>query len=269
MSFLLKETIHGSVVDSIYNEILSGRGNYFYFIGKIQPYTDEQVPDVVLSTQNYEYETRNHIVLVKKIPIGDVAYVAARRNWESNTVYDQYDGNYTSTNLAASGASSLKTSKFYVVTDEFNVYKCLHNANGTPSTVKPTGRDNLYFTTSDGYVWKYLYTIPFSARNKFLTSEYIPVFRSILNPFYSNGEIDSVVIDNSGINYLGNADVTLVVNGSFRESPNLSGTVAVTQSNAYVIGSGTNFTNDFYGANANTILFSSNSNVFCFYSFKQ
>ena len=258
MSFLLKETVHGAVVESIYNEILSGRGNYFYFIGKTQPYSDEDIPDTALDTQNYEYETRNHIVLTKKVPVGDVAFVAARRDWASNVVYDQFDGNYSSNNTSSSGASSLRSSKFYVVTDEFNVYKCLYNNNGALSTNKPIGRENLPITFSDGYVWKYMYTIPFSARNKFLTTEYMPVFRSIQNPFYSNGEIESIVIDNAGSGYLGNADVSLLVDGVFRGSPNLAGTVSLTVSNVYVIGSGTTFLTDVYAGN--TLSFTSNSN---------
>ena len=43
----------------------------------------------------------------------------------------------------------------------------------------------------------------------------MPVQKSVLNPFYSNGEIDRIIIDNYGSGYLGNAEVTLSVNGVF------------------------------------------------------
>ena len=43
----------------------------------------------------------------------------------------------------------------------------------------------------------------------------MPVQRAVTNTFYSNGQISSVVIDNAGTGYLGNALVTLTVNGEF------------------------------------------------------
>ena len=61
------------------------------------------------------------------------------------------------------------------MTDEFYVYQCLHNNNGAASRVKPTGTSPNPFKTSDGYIWKLLYMIPVSMRNRFVTSTYIPV----------------------------------------------------------------------------------------------
>ena len=138
-----------------------------------------------------------------------------RRDWVSGTVYDQFDGDYSSTNTAYSNATSLKAANFYVLTAEFNVYKCLFNNNNAPSTEEPFGTDPLTTTTSDGYVWKYLYTIPLSIRNRFLTDTLMPVQKSVNNTFYSNGEVDRVIIDNYGSGYYGNLVVTLQVNGEF------------------------------------------------------
>lgn len=212
MPFLLKDTIHSSLAEAIYNDILSRRSHYFYFIGRVMSWTDEDVPDTPSPSSSYEYETRNKIINVKKIPISDVAYVTRRINWASNVVFDQYDGNYTSTNQSATGKNSLKESNFYVLTDEYNVYKCLFNNGGASSNVKPTGRENVPITTEDEYVWKYLYSIPFSARNKFLSSEYMPVFRSVQDPYYSNGQISTVIIDNAGLGY-SNSNTTIIVTG--------------------------------------------------------
>jgi len=64
---------------------------------------------------------------------------------------------------------------FYVITNEFNVYKCLYNNKGGASTIKPTGFSVLPFTTSDGYTWKYMYTVSLGEANKFMTANYIPV----------------------------------------------------------------------------------------------
>jgi hypothetical protein len=215
MSFLLKESIHGTLVDAVYNEIFSRRSNYYYFIGKVQPWTTPTSPDTPLTTQTYEQQTRNFIIATKKIQVFDVSYVVPRIDWTSGRVYDQFDGDYSSSYPASTGATSLKTAQFYVLTTDFNVYKCIFNNNGIPSTSKPTGIDATTTTTADGYIWKYLYTIPLSLRNRFLTEDYMPVQKSVLNPFYSNGEIDRIIIDNYGSGYLGNAEVTLSVNGVF------------------------------------------------------
>ena len=215
MSFLLKDTIHRSLADSVYNEFLSGRSIYYYFIGNIIEWTDPNFPDAPEITQDYEYNTRNGILSVRKLNLRSVSYVVPRIDWVTGTVYDQYDGNYSETEPANSGATSLKTANFYVLTSSFNVYKCIFNNNNSPSTEEPSGQDITMITTSDGYVWKYLYTIPLSSQNRFLTQDYMPVQRAVTNAYYSRGEISSVIIDSPGTGYLGNAEVTLTVEGEF------------------------------------------------------
>jgi hypothetical protein len=61
------------------------------------------------------------------------------------------------------------------MTDEYNVYKCLFNAGATASTTKPTGVSTSPFTTADGYIWKYMYTVTTAKALKFLTNDYISV----------------------------------------------------------------------------------------------
>ena len=219
MNFLLKDAINGALVDSVYNEIFSRRSNYYYYIGRIIEWTDPDDPEDALDTFSYEQQTRNTILTTKKIQVSDVSYVIPRNNWTSGLVYDQYDGDYSTTFPSATGATSLKTSLFYVLSSDFNVYKCLSNNRGAISTVSPTGTDALPITTADGYLWKFMYTIPLSLRNKFLSDTFMPVQKAVFNSFYSNGEIDRIIIDNPGIGYFGNAAVTLQVNGEFLGSP--------------------------------------------------
>ena len=215
MSFLLKDTIHRSLVDTVYNEFLSRRANYYYFIGNVLEWDNPQNPDTPEVTQAYEHYTRNGIFGVKKINLRDVSYVVPRIDWTTGTVYDQYDGEYSSTFTSDSGATSLKAANFYVLTSTYGVYKCIFNNNGAESTEEPSGQDITMITTSDGYVWKYLYTIPLSSQNRFLTADYMPVQRAVTNAYYSKGEVSSIVIDNKGSGYLGNAEVTLSVQGTF------------------------------------------------------
>ena len=215
MAFLLKDTIHRSLVDSVYNEFLSRRANYYYFIGNIIEWASPQTPGTPEVTRDYEYSTRNGILSVKKINLRDISYVVPRVNWTTGTVYDQFDGNYSASSPAYSGATSLKTANFYVLTSAFGVYKCIFNNNNAVSTVEPSGQDITTLTTADGYVWKYLYTIPLSSQNRFLTSDFMPVQRAVTNAYYSKGEVSSITINNAGSGYRGNAEVTLSVTGQF------------------------------------------------------
>jgi hypothetical protein len=215
MSFLLKDTIHRSLVESVYNEFLSRRANYYYFIGNILEWAVPATPGTPEVTQAYEDYTRNGILSIKRINLRDVSFVVPRYDWETGTVYDQYDGNYSATVTAESGATSLKASEFYVLTSNFAVYKCIFNNNGAASTVEPSGQDVTTITTADGYVWKYMYTIPLSAQNRFLTASFMPVQRAVTNAFYSRGEVSSITIDSNGSGYSGNALVSLSVLGEF------------------------------------------------------
>jgi len=121
-------------------------------------------------------------------------------------------------NYAASGASSLQDSNFYVVTDDFNLYKCIDNNNNSLSTVKPTDTSIDPFQLTDGYIWKFLCSVPVALRNKFLTETQVPVSTSIRNQFYSGGEIKVVNVTNTGNNYT-TARLTVQGDGYLESDP--------------------------------------------------
>lgn len=214
MSFLLKESVHQSLIETLYNEIISNRSIYYYFIGNILQWENELVPGIPLDTAAYEKYTRDGIISVKRINLRDVSLVVPRRDWSSNVVYDQYD-DYSSSVLSNSGSPSLKNSNFYVLSSNYNVYKCLYNNEGANSTIEPSETDFTPINTSDGYIWKYMYSIPLANRNKFLTYDYMPVQRAINLGYYANGEISSVVILEGGSGYNNNTATTLSVTGNF------------------------------------------------------
>jgi len=111
---------------------------------------------------------------------------------------------------APSNSQKLEDSRFYVMTDEYNVYKCINNNNNAPSINKPIGTQVSPITLSDGYIWKYMYNVPIALRTKFLTSDQIPVITALTQQFYSAGGIESVIIQNRGIDY---TQATLTVSG--------------------------------------------------------
>lgn len=113
----------------------------------------------------------------------------------------------------------LEDSKYYVLTDDFNVYACIDNAGGIISTEKPYGTANTVLTTSDGYKWKYLYTLPLALRTKFLSSTYMPVTTSLKAQFYSGGAINSVNIDSGGAGYSNLTKIVVSGDGYSADNP--------------------------------------------------
>ena len=135
-------------------------------IGKATEWADEPNPDVPAdTTQNLQYEVYRNSIGAKRINPDNVSFVAPRYDWTTGTVYSMYRDT----------DPSMHTKMFYVLTDEYNVYKCLYNNNNAASTVKPTGYSTIPFTTSDGYTWRYMYSISLGQARKFLTSAYMPV----------------------------------------------------------------------------------------------
>jgi len=138
----------------------------YLFVGKNTAFPDDNNPPTpVNSTANIEFTPWRDMFGAKRIQSSDVSHAISRYNWTSGTVYTAYSDTST----------SLLTDTFYVMTEDYNVYKCLFNNASTASTTKPTGVSTSQFTTADGYVWKYMYTVTTSNALKFLTTDYIPV----------------------------------------------------------------------------------------------
>jgi hypothetical protein len=139
----------------------------YLFIGKNTAFPDDNAPPTpVNSTANVEYTPWRDMYAAKRITTADVTHAVPRYDWTSGTVYTYYDD--ADTNL-------IESDSFYVMTEDYNVYKCLWNAGGAASTTKPTGVSTSPFTTADSYVWKYMYTVTTAKALKFLTNDYIPV----------------------------------------------------------------------------------------------
>jgi hypothetical protein len=204
MTAIIKKTLGYVIADTIINDIRSNRAKYYYFIGKSVPF--ENNPETfqpnfpLLDSAINEQDARAEMALLRKIPASDVSMVIPRKDWAPNTVFSMYDA-----------TSDVKD--YYCVNSQHNVYKCLDNNNNGLSTIEPISITQDSFVLADGYVWKFLYAIPLALKNKFMTSEHIPVIRSLNTRFFSNGSIPSVNIISSGSGYT-QATTTVVVNGN-------------------------------------------------------
>ena len=212
MSGIVKSPLKYSVAEGIYNDILSRNSRYYYFLGKSDAWLgDNDIPEPPSDMPKYEMDVRNNILLMKQIKPSDVSFVIPKYVWTQNTIYDMYDDSYGTGSTSSTGATSLSDAMFYVVNSTDNVYKCIYNNNGKPSTIEPNGRYTDNIVCSDGYVWKFMYYIPVSMQNKFYTSSYMPVMTSLRDGFYENGKIGRVAVDNPGSGYT--SSVSLIAQG--------------------------------------------------------
>lgn len=185
-------------------------------IGQVTPFPDDNNPPTPNNTIDViEYTPWNEMYAAKRILNSDVTHAIPRYNWTSGTVYDQYDNQ----------ATDLTSDDFYVITDEFHVFKCLFNNGGVASTTKPTLPGTLAqrFTTADGYVWRFMYTVGTTSALKFLTNDYIPVETLIADNGSTqwtvqsgavDGAIEIVLVTGGGSGYVSAPAVTIDGDGT-------------------------------------------------------
>lgn len=137
-----------------------------------------------------------------------------------------------------SGDSSIEAARFYVITPDNRVYKCIDNNNTSPSTVMPSSIGSDVFSTEDGYSWKFLYRIPPNLANKFLTPDYIPVINSLSDNFYDVGSIGRINIESGGSNYeLGNTKIEISGDGYLKTNPfSITGISVISGGTSYTSG---------------------------------
>ena len=194
----------------------SNRDRLYVFIGRPQEWVNEYAPPTPVDSFQEFSDRFSDMISLKRVLANDTIQVVRRIDWtppEQTTgglgyVYDMYRHDYSSTKTASSGATKLYDADFYVVNSQYQVYKCIYNGtspsdpNGKPSTVEPTGTSTSIITTSDGYRWKYLYTIPVGQVLKFFSNDYMPVLSDVaVTGDAVGGEIDTVVIQASGTGY--------------------------------------------------------------------
>ena len=138
----------------------------------------------------------------KLISSSDVSHVIPRRNWTTGTTYDMYEHNISSSNAANSGATNLFDSNFFVMNSSNAVYKVIENDGATASTVEPTSTSNSIFETSDGYRWKYMYSLTSAETLNFMSTDFIHVSTdSTVSAAAVDGALDTILVVAGGSSF--------------------------------------------------------------------
>jgi len=194
---------------------LNRRSYMFVTIGKQTPWNISDTPTVPGQSTRDLIAYQDNAILSKRLSLDNVSFVVPRVNWQSGIVYSQYG-----CTICPLGTP------YYVLNSKDQVFKCLDNNNSAQSTDEPqlvlsaTSLEEPYFLTSDGYKWKYLYTMSSNQKQKFLNEQWMPVtFNRFVRAAAINRSIDIVRVTNSGNNYVDGATQGIItINGDGRNA---------------------------------------------------
>ena len=130
-------------------------------------------PNSIANTQFEKREFERRVIFGNKVGVDEIRYMFNINNWAAGTVYDDFDDTQD---------VSLLNMIVTVVNDEGNyyVFKCLDNNNGGPSTSAPSLNEidtSTYelIISSDGYVWKYMFSVTSAEAQVFATTDSLPL----------------------------------------------------------------------------------------------
>ena len=217
MPAIITDQIRVLNAENFVNGISTTTNSYYVFIGlpnatEINSDWNTNTPAPIDNFDDHDniYDT---LISAKKVTSSDVLQVIRKISWTTGTIYEMYRHDYDINNTTPqTNSSNLYNSNFYVMNSDFRVYECIYNGanptnsgKGIASLEEPTHTDLQPRLESDGYLWKYLYTIKPSDIVKFDSVDYIPVPQNWLtNPdtldvrnAAVDGKIETVVIENT------------------------------------------------------------------------
>jgi len=194
-------------------------------------YATEEAPPTPIDNYSEKLAIYNELIAAKRITAPFARLVVPRYNWNLtlNPKFDMYRPNYAPTPQGggaigkdtATGQSSLSEGKFYVMNQQYEVFKCLYNGE---SAANPTGQNATYEPKSQpstgqgsfangiytepagsaGYIWKHMFTIPTGDVLAFLSTDFMPIVESTelsrtqVEALAVDGAIHVAVIKNAG-----------------------------------------------------------------------
>lgn len=196
----------------------SANTKMYIFVARPAPWADESVAPTPIDTiQESRFEPWRNMLAAHRVTGTDITFAIPRKNWTSGTVYDEYDSNST----------TYFNGNFYVNVAQpgntFNVYKCIFNNRGAASTVEPSGISTSIISTSDGYRWKFMYSISEAEALKFVSSDFIPVKTLVSDDSSvqfdvqlaaSNNAIEVIDVTANGSGYIFRANTLSAVSNS-------------------------------------------------------
>jgi hypothetical protein len=194
-----------NMLEDVVTAITAGTADY-YFVASNPSERTGNTPVTTTDDQVSGHELNWNTLFGKKLANNDAIMMIQNIPWTGNTIYTRYDD---TVQMTYESGNSMVIEDFYVVVPPglqggyHHVYKCINNANGSPSTIVPSIQDYSSFTLTDGYTWRYIYSISATNFNKFGNDNYVPVTpnAAIVAAAMTYAGIDIVKINNAGSGY--------------------------------------------------------------------
>jgi hypothetical protein len=193
----------------------------YVFLSRVDPWGDDLNPDTPQQTQQYIKSVYKNVFAVKLVNQNNISPVIQRVDWQSGQLYQYYQDDIDMFQVDQNGFNILT---YYVRNSYDQVFKCLWNNYGQNSTVEPYFQPGNYgvnniFQGSDGYKWKYMYTIDVGSKKTFMDATWIPVpvGENTPNPLQNSagsGDIEVINVTNGGSGYdPANGAITVTITG--------------------------------------------------------
>jgi len=193
MSTIVTQNFKKELMIGTIRSINNTTENYYIGVSRSNPWNAADSAPTAKDNIRIQNEFRNGLQSIHRVAAASL--VVPRKSWATGTTYVAYDDKK---DLADYGSDF-----FYTANSNHDVYICLRqgkDATGTAvaSTVEPTGSNNDPFETSDGYVWKFLYTISALDATLFMTNDHMPIDRILATDSNSTGnEIKQYEVQNA------------------------------------------------------------------------
>ena len=177
MAAIITDKFKQQFAQTVFQEVFfpdsSSTHKYYIGIGRSEQWdSSETVPNPTNSPRS----VRNLRAGMQSIKTAsDASFVIPRYNWTSGAIYQAYDDDFT----------EIPNNSYYVLTEDNQVFICLQQGRTdtgviNTSTVKPTKPTDAAkalkpFKNSDGYVWKFMYTLSGARGNSFLSANFVPI----------------------------------------------------------------------------------------------
>jgi len=198
-------------------------------------YATDEIPLRPADNDEEEKSIHDDMIALKRIGADQVRAVVRRFNWNPtvNPKFDMWRPDYSYARAAQvdpdgtgslTPAESLGNAQYYLVNNNYQVFKCLHNGtsvdypDGINASLEPktnpgptgegvydsaTGIFTEFPDVTNGYIWKYLYTIPTNDVMRFLSTDFMPIVEDATVTTLAAsqaGSITSLVIRDKGGN---------------------------------------------------------------------
>ena len=162
--------------------------NYIFIAKSSEWPNSDTLVDPVDQISETDYQHWREMLSAARVDSGDISSVTRKYTWTLDTAYREYDDQNSTlfSNIVHTGGSSDPSNQPFFVTVEDSlgvdrVYKCLNNADGAQSTIKPEHVGHNPDRKSDGYVWKLM----FDDNTKFNTANFIATKPAFSNSIFT------------------------------------------------------------------------------------